>query len=91
MFHVGLFRNRWVNGGVTTTVVLQLLFTYTAPMNELFHSAPIDAEAWLRIFAVGSLIWAAVGVEKRVRRVSTLPLRFPRRDRSRAVAVASRR
>ena len=68
MFHVGLFSNRWVNGGVMTMVVLQLLFTYTAPMNDLFHSAPIDGDAWLRIFAVGSLIWVAVGVEKRVRR-----------------------
>ncbi len=68
MFHIGVFSNPWVSAGVATMIVLQLLFTYATPMNSLFHSAPIDAEAWARIIAVGVVLWGAVGLEKWVRR-----------------------
>jgi magnesium-transporting ATPase (P-type) len=65
---LGLLSNRWVLGGVGLTVVLQALFTYWAPMNELFHTAPIDAAAWLRILAVAALAWAVVEAEKAIGR-----------------------
>ncbi len=51
-------------------VVLQLLYTYTAPMNRMFHSAPIDLASWGRILVVGIIIYLAVGVEKWIRRNS---------------------
>ncbi len=85
MLHVGLFSNRWLIAGVTTTVALQLLFTYAAPMNSLFHSAPIDAQAWLRIIVVGVVIWGAVGLEKSLRRRRT----SARSDVSRAAAAST--
>ena len=48
--------------------MLQLIFTYAPVMNRYLHTAPIDAEVWLRILgvAVGALV--VVEVEKRVRR-----------------------
>ena len=88
MLHVGLFTNRWLIAGVTTTVALQLLFTYAAPMNSLFHSAPIDAEAWLRIIAVGFVIWGTVGLEKSVRRRRASG-RGPKRHKEVAAAASS--
>jgi hypothetical protein len=33
-------------------------------MNSWFSSAPISAEAWLRVFGGGLLIFALVGLEK---------------------------
>jgi hypothetical protein len=37
-------------------------------MNTLFHSAPIDTAAWLRIAAVALAGYVAVEVEKWIRR-----------------------
>jgi hypothetical protein len=48
-------------------VVAQLLFTYAPPMNRLFHSAPMDAGAWLRIAAVAAASFLVVETEKWLR------------------------
>jgi hypothetical protein len=45
----------------------QLAFTYAPFMNRLFHTAPISAEAWVHVFAVGIAGFAAVGLEKWIR------------------------
>jgi hypothetical protein len=45
----------------------QLLFTHASVMNKLFHSAPIDAKAWLRIAIVVGAAFAAVELEKWIR------------------------
>jgi cation-transporting P-type ATPase F len=66
-FRIGFFSNRWVTIGILTTLALQALFTYLPAMNSLFHSAPIDVGAWVRILAVGLAIWFVVGLEKWVR------------------------
>ena len=68
MFQVGLFSNPWVVGGATSMVVLQLFYTYASPMNRLFHSAPIGIMDWVRIVAVGLVIYLVIGVEKTFRR-----------------------
>jgi magnesium-transporting ATPase (P-type) len=68
ILHVGPFSNRWVVGGIATTIALQLLFTYAPAMNSLFESAPIGWGAWGRILAFGVALWAIVGAEKRIRR-----------------------
>jgi len=68
MFQLGLFSNPWVTWGVITTVVLQLLFTYTPAMNFLFHTVPIDGEIWIPILGIGLGSYIIVGVEKWIRR-----------------------
>jgi Ca2+-transporting ATPase len=67
VFSVGLFSNIWIWVGIAAMAVLQLLFTYLPIMNAWFDSAPISAEAWLRVFACGLLISMIVGLEKRWR------------------------
>lgn len=64
MLRIGIFSNRWMVAGVVAMIVLQLAFTYVPVMNSLFHSVPIEAEAWIGIVATGIVVWAVVGLEK---------------------------
>jgi cation-transporting ATPase F len=66
-WRVGLFSNRWLLAGLTVQVVGQLAITYLPVMNELFGTAPIPAEAWLRILGVAVVASLVVAVDKRVR------------------------
>ena len=67
LFAIGWFTNRWAIVGVLAMLGAQLLFTYLPVMNRLFHSAPIDGGAWLRIAGVAALAFAAVEFEKWLR------------------------
>ncbi len=67
IFSIGLFTNRWTILGALAMVGAQLLFTYAPVMNNLFHSAPLAGESWLRIGGVAVLAFAAVELEKWVR------------------------
>ncbi len=67
-FHVGLFSNTWLWGGVGLMLALQLLFTYAPVMNRLFASVPIGLDDWARIVAVGLVIYFVIEAEKAWRR-----------------------
>ena len=67
VFSVGFFSNLWLVIGLVAMVIAQLLFTYLPVMNRLFYSAPISAEAWLRVITVGIAVYFAVGFEKWLR------------------------
>ena len=67
MFSVGVFSNRWVLLGLAGMATAQMLFTYTPLMNRLFHTAPVRAEAWLRIIVTGVAAYALVEFEKWLR------------------------
>ena len=45
----------------------QLLLTYAPVMNNLFHTAPLNAESWLRITGVAAIAFGAVEFEKWIR------------------------
>lgn len=64
MFHVGLFSNLWVIFGTTSMVILQLLFTYWPPMQDVFGSAAIGWQEWSLILAISFTVYGAVGLEK---------------------------
>jgi Ca2+-transporting ATPase len=64
MFAIGLFSNPWVIHGSLAMIGLQLAFTYIPAMNTIFHSAPIPWESWMRIVAVGLVVYLLVGAEK---------------------------
>ncbi|WP_372724190.1 cation transporting ATPase C-terminal domain-containing protein, partial [Immundisolibacter sp.] len=49
-------------------IAFQLLFTYAPPMQELFHTAPLDAASWLAILVLGLGKFLAVEAEKTVLR-----------------------
>lgn len=69
---VGFNSNPWIWVGIGVMMFLQLLFTYLPIMNSWFSSAPISAEAWVRVFGGGLLIFVLVGLEKhwRFRKIS---------------------
>ena len=67
MFHIGVFSNLAVIGGMLGMVALQLLFTYLPAMNRLFGSAPIGWDAWGLMVVFGLIVYVIVEVEKRLR------------------------
>ncbi len=67
IFTLGLFTNRWTLIGALAMMGAQLLFTYAPVMNQLFHSAPISGESWLRIVGVAVTAFVAVEFEKWIR------------------------
>ncbi|MBE3074423.1 MAG: HAD-IC family P-type ATPase [Actinobacteria bacterium] len=67
VWRVGIFSNRWILGGVAVQAAGQLAITYLPAMNVLFRTAPIPAEAWLRILVVALLASLVVAVDKRLR------------------------
>ncbi|MFD0899143.1 cation transporting ATPase C-terminal domain-containing protein [Actinomadura sediminis] len=48
----GIRRNPWTAASPLGLIALQLLYTYTPSMNDLFHSAPLGAAAWARIAVI---------------------------------------
>jgi len=66
-FSVGLLSNRWILGGVVLQALGQLAITYLPAMNAVFATAPIAADAWLRIGAVAVVASLVVAIDKRVR------------------------
>ena len=67
IFVIGWMSNRWAIVGSLAMLLAQILFTYLPVMNRLFHSAPIDAQSWLRIAAVTAAAFVVVEIEKRLR------------------------
>lgn len=49
-------------------IVLQLLFTYAAPMQQMFRSAALDLSSWTVILGLGAAVFLAVEIEKAVLR-----------------------
>ncbi|MBN1129175.1 MAG: HAD-IC family P-type ATPase, partial [Chitinispirillaceae bacterium] len=66
MFRIGLFTNPFIIIGVSTMVVLQLLFTYAPFMNAAFGSRPIALSDWLLCIGVGLVIYLVMEAEKKV-------------------------
>ncbi len=53
IFHVGLFSNLWIWGGITLMAIFQLLLIYVPFMNTLFQTAPISLTTWGTILLFG--------------------------------------
>jgi magnesium-transporting ATPase (P-type) len=60
----GLLGNKYVPLTMILLVILQLVFTYTAPMQRLFHTVDLGWAEWLRIIAVASSVLILVEAEK---------------------------
>jgi len=64
----GLFGSRIVLVSVAVVMGFQLLFTYAPPLQMLFSTRPIGADAWLRIVLVAASVFVLVELEKWVMR-----------------------
>ena len=56
--------NRIVLIAIALVIVLQMLFTYSAPMQALFNTVALDREAWLYIIPVAFSVFVLVEIEK---------------------------
>lgn len=56
--------NKYLPIGVLVVVILQLLFTYTTPLQVLFETAPIPLNIWPSIFLAGFIFFLVVELEK---------------------------
>jgi Ca2+-transporting ATPase len=65
-FRLPQFSNRWVLGGVSIMVLLQLLFTYAPFMNTAFGTEPLEAWMWLPIIGLGLVTFLIVELEKAI-------------------------
>lgn len=63
-WRLGLFTNRWIIGGVLVQVAAQAAFTYLPIMNRIFGTAPVDAQAWLRILGAVTAISLVIALDK---------------------------
>lgn len=68
MFHIGLFSNTWVLGGVGLMILLQWLFTNLPVMNRAFGSQPIALQEWAIIIGASSIVYCVIECEKWMRR-----------------------
>ncbi|PXW23315.1 HAD-IC family P-type ATPase [Paraburkholderia caballeronis] len=57
-------RNRYLLMGIGAVIVLQLLFTYAPPLQELFGTAALPAGVWPWLFAGGAVFFLVVEAEK---------------------------
>jgi magnesium-transporting ATPase (P-type) len=60
--------NRMVLWSIGAVAVLQVLFTYTEPFQQLFASRPLDLSSWYQIGVMGLILFVVVELEKLVRR-----------------------
>jgi magnesium-transporting ATPase (P-type) len=60
----GLFGNPYVYLAIGVVMAAQTLFTYATPMQNLFGSAAVTPEAWLRIVMVTATVFVLVEIEK---------------------------
>jgi magnesium-transporting ATPase (P-type) len=65
---VDMLSTRITFAGVGTLIVLQLAFTYAAPLNGLFHTAPLSLSEWGVVLGAGVGFLGLVEAEMAVRR-----------------------
>lgn len=65
---VPLFANGWLWAGLATMLLAQVAFVSLPPMQAVFGTAPLDAIGWGLAALAGTVILAAVEIEKAVRR-----------------------
>jgi magnesium-transporting ATPase (P-type) len=58
------FGNKYLPLGIGAVVILQLLFTYTPPLQRLFDNEAIPLHVWPWLFAGGIVFFLVVEVEK---------------------------
>ena len=67
---VPLLSNMWLWAGIAAMLCVQVAFSEWSVANALFHSAPMDATAWMRVIAMGLGMGAIVETEKAIRRLT---------------------
>jgi cation-transporting ATPase F len=61
---LGWSGNPWLGVGIAGVLLFQLAITYVPFLNSVFHTAPLGADEWLRIFGTGFTALVAVEIYK---------------------------
>ena len=69
VFRIGFFSNPSIFVGIGVLLVLQLAFVYAPFMNDIFGTAPLDADALIKSILVGLSVLPVITIEKRLRRL----------------------
>ncbi|CND75833.1 P-type HAD superfamily ATPase [Mycobacterium tuberculosis] len=64
----GVRRNPWVAASALALIAIQVLYTYTPFMHDVFDSAPLDAAAWARIAVIAAASYLLVEALKLAQR-----------------------
>jgi magnesium-transporting ATPase (P-type) len=72
--HLG---NRYLALGIGAVVILQLLFTYAPPLQDLFDTEAVPFRIWLWLFLGGFVFFLLVEMEKLVLRMARSSRRIP--------------
>jgi magnesium-transporting ATPase (P-type) len=67
VFSLGFLTNPPMLSGIGLTLLFQLVFTYAPFMNHFLHTAPLEAEVWLRIGGIAVIAFVLVELEKKFR------------------------
>lgn len=64
IFKIGFFTNKFIFIGIAIMLLLQIFYTYSPTMNEVFYSHPIGIESWLKILVVSFLTLMIIEIKK---------------------------
>jgi len=64
VFRMRFFSNKLIFLGVIVMILLQVAFTYTPIMNDIFQSKPIGIESWLKILGVSIITFLIIETKK---------------------------
>lgn len=71
LFQQGLLSNKAMLGAVILSVLMQLAVIYIGPLNSIFRTQPLSLGELLACAGISSVVFAAVEVEKLIRRMRT--------------------
>lgn len=69
IFKVGIFKNRWLLGAVTLSVILQLLVVYTPVLQKAFHTVPLGLTDWMVVILVSSTVLIFMEIIKLIAKI----------------------
>ena len=69
IFKIGIFSNKPILGALLLTIVLQMMVIYTPFFNKTFRTQPLTLFELVVTFAVSSIVFCAVELEKWIKRV----------------------
>jgi Ca2+-transporting ATPase len=71
IFKLGFFSNKLLLASILLTVLLQMAIIYIPAMNRIFKTQPLSASELLLVFGLSSSVFAAVEIEKFIKRHQT--------------------
>jgi Ca2+-transporting ATPase len=66
LFRVGLFKNRWLLGGIGLAVLIQVAVIYLPLLQGVFYTVPLGIRDWALVLLVSSSVLVAEEIRKAV-------------------------